>query len=361
MDNESSNAGFDPLFVRNMIESALRIGLLLVLLTLAHDIVKPFITPILWGAIIAMAAFPLVRWLESKIGGRRGLAATLVTLFFILALVLPTWSVMDVVVGSLKKATVALEAGELKVPPPSPKVEEWPLVGEPVYKAWSNASTDLEAFAKANGSQLKELAGGLLKRIGGSLVGVLMFIVALLIAGGFMTYAESCGKTAHRFFVRVGGLKPGGEWAAMTVATVRSVLQGVIGVAIIQTILIGTGLMVMGIPGAPIWTVVVLFFAIAQLPTLIVLLPIMVWVFSTADTTAAIIFTVYQLLAGASDSILKPMLMGRGLDIPMPVILIGAIGGMIMSGIIGLFAGAVILSIFYKLLVLWLAQQAQEV
>jgi len=360
MDNKESSAGFDPLFVRNMIESALRIGFLLVLLTLAYDIVRPFLTPILWGAIIAMAAFPMVKWLQPKLGGRRGLAATLVTLFFVLALVIPAWSVMDVTVGGLKKSAAALEAGELKIPPPSPKVEEWPLVGESVYNIWNDVSNDLEAFAEKNAMQLKELAGGLLKRIGGSVVSVLMFIAALLIAGGFMTYAESCGNVAHRFFVRVGGLKPGGDWADMAVATVRSVLQGVIGVAIIQTIIIGIGLFVMGIPGAPLWTALILFLAIAQVPTLLILLPIIVWVFSTADTTAAIIFTVYQLFAGASDNILKPMLMGRGLDIPMPVILIGAIGGMIMSGIIGLFAGAVILSIFYKLFVLWLAQQAHE-
>jgi predicted PurR-regulated permease PerM len=359
MDNENPNAGFDPLFVRNMIESALRIGLVLLLLTLAYDIIKPFTTPILWGAIIAMAAFPLVKWLESKIGGRRGLAATLVSLFFILALVIPTWSVMEAAVGGLKKASVALESGELKVPPPSAKVQDWPLVGERIFKSWSDASNNLEAFATANAPQLKEMAGGLLKRVGGSVLGILMFVVSLLIAGGFMTYAESCGAAAHRFFVRVGGLNPGGEWAPMTVATVRSVLQGVIGVAIIQTILIAIGLFVMGIPGAPVWTVIILVLAIAQLPPLLILAPIMVYVFSTADTTTAVIFTVYQIVAGASDSFLKPMLMGRGLDIPMPVILVGAIGGMIMSGIIGLFAGAVILSIFYKLLMLWLDQQPQ--
>ena len=356
MDND--NASFDPKFVRNMIESTLRIGLLLVLLGLAYDIVKPFITPIIWGAIIAMAAFPLVKWLESKLGGRRGLAATLVTVFFLLSLVIPAWAVMDAAVGGLKKASTALETKALRVPPPSETVRNWPLVGERVYSSWSAASTDLDTFVHANSAQLKELAGKLLKRIGGSLIGVLMFIVSLVIAGGFMTYAESCGTAAHRFFVRVGGLKPGGEWATLTVATVRSVLQGVIGVAIIQTILIAIGLFVMGIPGAPVWTVIILVLAIAQLPPLIVLAPIVVWVFSTADTTTAVIFTVYQLVAGASDNILKPLLMGRGLEIPTPVILVGAIGGMIMSGIIGLFAGAVILSIFYKLLILWLEQHA---
>jgi predicted PurR-regulated permease PerM len=306
-----------------------------------------------------MAAFPLVKWLESKIGGRRGLAATLVTLLFIVALVAPTWTVMDASVGALKNASVALEQGQYKVPPPPTKVKDWPLVGERLFGAWSNASSDLEKFASDNGKQLKELATVAIKRIGSSLVGVLMLVAALIISGGFMTYAESCGAAAHRFFVRVGGLNPGGDWAPLSVATVRSVLQGVVGVAVIQTVIIAIGLFAMGIPGAPILTVVILFLAIAQIPTLIVLAPIMIYVFSTADTTSAVIFTVYQLLAGASDNILKPILMGRGLDIPMPVILVGAIGGMIMSGIIGLFAGAVILSIFYKLLMLWLEQQAQ--
>ena len=225
---------------------------------------------------------------------------------------------------------------------------------------WSSANNDLEAFLHNNSAQIKELSGSLLKRIGGSLMGVLMFVVSLIIAGGFMTFAESCGEAANRFFVRVGGLSPGGEWAPLTVATVRSVLQGVIGVAIIQTILVSIGLFVAGVPGAPIWSLVVLFLAIAQLPPLIVLLPIMAYVFSTADTTTAVIFTVYQLVAGASDSFLKPLLMGRGLDIPMPVILIGAIGGMIATGIVGLFAGAVVLSIWYKLFGLWLQQEAQQ-
>jgi predicted PurR-regulated permease PerM len=353
------NTEYDPLFVRNMVESALRIGLLLVLLTFSFDIIRPFMTPILWGAIIAMAAFPLVKWLQPKIGGKRGLAATLVTLFFILALVLPTWSVTTTGIGGLKKAYVALEDGDVKVPPPPAGVQDWPLVGEKVFGVWSAANQDLEGVLTKATPQIKELITTLLKRVGSSLLGVLMFVVSLIIAGGFMAYAEPCGNAAHRFFVRVGGPQMGGEWATLTVATVRSVLQGVVGVAIIQTILIAIGLFVAGVPGAPIWTVIILFLAIAQLPPLIILLPIMGYVFSTADTTTAVIFTVYQLVAGASDSFLKPMLMGRGLDIPMPVILIGAIGGMIMSGIIGLFAGAVILSIWYKLFGLWLEQEAQ--
>ena len=144
MENQQPNAGYDPLFVRNMIESALRIGLLLILLIFSYDIIKPFVTPILWGAIIAMAAFPLVKWLQPKLGGRRGLAATVVTLLFILALVLPTWSVTEATLGGIKKLSAGLESGELQVPPPSAKVADWPLIGEKVFTAWSAANQDLK-------------------------------------------------------------------------------------------------------------------------------------------------------------------------------------------------------------------------
>ena len=364
MSNETpegqQSAPFDPLFVHNMVESFLRIGLLLILLSMSYDIIKPFTVPIIWGAIIGIAAFPLVKWLEGKLGGKRGLSATLVSLLFILALVIPTWQVTEALMGSVKGLSTAIQDGTLQVPPPSPKIAELPLVGEKLYSAWASANADLESVLLKSAPQIQEYTSGLLKRVGNSLAGVLLFVVSIAIAGGFMAYADSCARLAHRFFVRVGGLQPGGEWASLAVATVRSVLKGVIGVAVIQAILVGIGFVVMGIPGAPIWTAVVLFLAIAQLPALIVVLPIIAYAFSAYDTTPAIIFTVWSLLAGASDNVLKPILMGRGVDIPMPVILIGAIGGMVASGIIGLFAGAVVLSILYKLFVLWLDQQPQQ-
>ena len=232
MDNQHPNSGFDPLFVRNMIESSLRIGLLVVLLVLCYDIIKPFTVPILWGAIIAIAAFPLVKWLEPKLGGRRGLSATLISILFLLILVLPVWSATDALLGGIKHVTKGLEGGHLAVPPPPAKVADWPIIGEKLFTAWSGASRDLETFIHANANDIKGLSKSLLKRVGGGLLGILMFVAAIFIAGGFMTYAESCGEAAKRFFVRVGGLNPGGEWAPLVVATVRSVLQGVIGVAV---------------------------------------------------------------------------------------------------------------------------------
>jgi len=358
MNNNESDTNFDSLFVRNMLESALRIGLVLVLLSMTHGIIKPFTLPLLWGAIIAIAVFPLTSWVQGKLGGRRGLAATLVTLFFIASLVVPSYMAMESLVGAVKTVSANVDEGSLQVPAAPARIAEIPLVGEKLYAGWNNANENLEAVLAQLQPQIKALIGKTASAVGGGLLSVLMFVVALLIAGGFMTYAESTGALAQRFFVRIGGKQPGGEWAELCVATVRSVLQGVVGVAVIQAVLCAIGLFAMGVPGAPIWSAVILFLAIAQLPAILVVAPLILWAYNTQDGTTATIFAVWMLLAALSDNVLKPMLMGRGLDIPMPVILIGAIGGMLTAGIIGLFAGAVVLSIAYKLFGEWLAQEA---
>ncbi len=174
---------------------------------------------------------------------------------------------------------------------------------------------------------------------GSSLATMVMFVISLFIAAGFMAHAESMSKAVQTVSVRVVG-KHGEEWANLTAATVRSVLLGVVGVAFIQSVLVGAAFFVFGIPAAALLTFIVFVFGIAQLPATLVVLPVILYVFSVQDTTPATIFSVWVLLAGLSDNFLKPLLMGRGgVSIPMPVILFGAIGGMISAGIIGLFLG----------------------
>lgn len=358
MSNNEPDTGFDRSFVRNMLESVLRIGLVLILLSMTYSIIKPFTLPLLWGAIIAIAVFPLTKWLQDKLGGRRGLAVTLVTLFFILSLVVPSYLAMESLVGAVKTVSANLDTGSLQVPAPPAKVAEIPMIGEKLYAGWSNANKNLDAVLADIQPQIKALIGKTASTVGGGLMEVLMFVVALLIAAGFMAYAESTGDAAHRFFIRIGGSKPGGEWAELCVATVRSVLQGVVGVAVIQATLCAIGLFALDVPGAPLWSAIILFLAIAQLPAILVVAPLIFWAYNAHDGTTATVFAVWMMLAALSDNILKPMLMGRGLDIPMPVILIGAIGGMLTAGIIGLFAGAVVLSIMYKLFGEWLAQES---
>ena len=358
MDNNEIDTGFDRLFVRNMMESALRIALVFILLIWTYDIIKPFLVPLLWGGIIAIATFPATRWLEQRLGGKRGLASTLIALAMILALVVPCFMLTESLLTTVKAASTSINEGGVQIPSPPAKIADIPLVGEKIHSAWALAHSNLEAALTQVQPQIKAMIAKILATIGSGLVGVLMFVVSLLIAAGFMTYAEPASAVAQRFFERLAGPKPGGEWGSLCVATVRSVLLGVVGVAVIQTLLCAIGLFVMGIPAAAVWSAIILFLAIAQLPPIIIIGPIIAWAYSQYDATSATIFTVWMLLAGFSDTLLKPMLMGRGLDIPMPVILIGAIGGMIVSGIIGLFAGAVVLSIWYKLFGAWLEQES---
>ena len=120
--------------------------------------------------------------------------------------------------------------------------------------------------------------------------------------------------------------------------------------------LAGAGMVAAGVPYAGIWSLGVLIFAVVQLPPLLILVPIIVWVFSVSTTTVAVIFMIWSLLVSIIDNVLKPLLLGRGVDVPMFVILIGAIGGMITSGIIGLFLGAVVLALGYKLFLAWLGE-----
>jgi predicted PurR-regulated permease PerM len=130
---------------------------------------------------------------------------------------------------------------------------------------------------------------------------------------------------------------------------------GILGIATTQALLSGVGLMFTDIPAVGVWVLLVLIVAIIQLPPILILGPLSAYYFSIADTTPAIIFLVWNILVSSSDAVLKPLFLGRGMDTPMLVILLGAIGGMMLSGIIGLFTRAIILALGYQLMIDWLA------
>ncbi|WP_028763089.1 AI-2E family transporter [Shewanella colwelliana] len=347
------------LFVNNMTESAIKIGLLLVLLFWTYDIVRPFVIPVLWGAIIAVALMPVTQKLERMLKGRRGLAATVLTLVGIILLITPVVVVSGSIFEGVTRTLEVLQSGEVKIPGPTQKVADIPIIGDKLFEIWSLVSTNLEKAILHFLPEIRHAASAMAGVIGSSLATLVMFIVSLAIAGGFMAHADACTKAVQTVAVRAVG--PNAQaWSTLTAATIRSVLLGVVGVAFIQSMLVGSAMFVFGVPAAGIITFAVLILGIAQLPALIVVLPVIAYVFSTQETISATIFTIWVVLAGLSDNFLKPMLMGRGVDVPMPVILIGAIGGMLTAGIIGLFLGAVILAIWYEIFINWLQSDRRE-
>ena len=353
MNSDTGRTARDEHFVDNMVESALRIGLIFLLLLWTYAIVRPFVIPIVWGAIIAVALMPATMKLKTMLGGRQALAGTLLTLVALAALILPAVIVTESLVETARSLAAAIDRGDLHIPSPPPEVADWPIVGRPVSEIWALASTNIEAAFQKLEPQLTTAGSWLLGQVASSFIGIVMFVVSILIAGVFMVKADLAVAMTKKMATRVVG-DQGAEWVNLSAATVRSVVQGVLGVAVIQAFLVALGLFVMDIPGAGFWSVLILLLAIMQLPPILVTGPIIAYVFSYAETTPAVIFTVWSLIASFSDTLLKPLLMGRGVDVPMPVILLGAIGGMLLAGIIGLFGGAVVLALAYKLLLVWI-------
>ncbi|MGI9321559.1 MAG: AI-2E family transporter, partial [Thiogranum sp.] len=185
---------------------------------------------------------------------------------------------------------------------------------------------------------------------------IFMFIFSIIIAGALLNYAEGCRYSLYRLFERLipdEGIKIVNSAGA----TVQSVAKGVLGTAAIQTVLATLGMLVVGVPGVGLWAVLVLMVAIVQLPPILILGPVAAYVYSVEPTWIATIFLVYSLIVSSADAFLKPMLLGRGVELPMLVILLGAIGGMVLAGIIGLFVGAVFLAILYQVYMLWLGEE----
>ncbi|MGP8305887.1 AI-2E family transporter [Vibrio sp. YIC-376] len=361
--NKLSERNESKLFISNMVESAIRIGLIFVLFMFTYDIIKPFILPVIWGAIIAVALLPVTKKLQRAYGGRRGLAATTIALLGIALLVTPLVMVSGSIYDGATHALQVLQSGDVKIPGPKPSVADWPIIGSKLYDTWTLFSTNLEQAIQTFMPQIKSTLTSLLGMMGGALGSVLLSILSLAIAAGFMTYSESLASGLTTIAIRTAG-DNAKSWATLIAATIKSVLLGVVGVAAIQALLIGAGFFVFGVPAAGLLTLILMILCIAQLPALLAVLPVIGYMYMTQDSTTATLFTVWAVVGALSENLLKPMLMGRGVDTPMPIILIGAIGGMLVYGIVGLFLGAVILSIWYELFVWWLsiekAQQKEE-
>lgn len=339
----------------HLIDAAVRLGLLFLLVWFSYRVFSPFLGLMVWAMVLAIALYPLNEKIARSIGSSNGRAATLMVLILVLLLGVPTALLGVSVVDHVMNLHQSMQAGTLEVPAPRPGVENWPVVGEKIYQAWSAAADNLQAFAAQNRERLADLTRGLASAVGGALATVLSFIAAFILAGVMMAYARPGAQSTGRIFTRVCGPRTGPELHQLAVATVRSVAVGVVGVAFIQAVLLGIGFLIAGIPAAGILAVIVLVLGIAQLPAAIIVIPAVAWIWVAGDASSVvnIVTTVYLLAAGLADNVLKPMLLGRGLAVPMPIVLIGAIGGMLSSGILGLFVGAVVLSVAYQLFMAW--------
>jgi len=348
-------------FTKDSIEAAIRLGLLVILTYWCYLIVKPFAVALVWAVIIAVAAFPLFVRLRTSLGGRNKLAATVYTLVALSILITPTVLVSNSIVDTSSIVAERYEAGTLAIPPPAEAVKSWPLIGENLYSIWAQSSENLVKMLERYKPEIKEAGKALIgaaASIGGD---ILQFVLSIIISGILVANAAGAYKITSQIVSRVLDEGHGQDYVNLARDTIRSVAQGVLGVAAIQSALSAIGMFLMDVPAWGLWSAIILVLAIAQLPPIIVLGFVVAYVFSVADTTPAVIFAIYSLIVSGSDGFLKPIFLGRGMSTPMLIILLGAIGGMIMAGIIGLFVGAIFLALGYELFMKWLNEQPASI
>jgi predicted PurR-regulated permease PerM len=364
MNNENNllpDKALEKLISRKLLDLFIRIGLIVFLVVYCYQIFKPFIGLMLWSVILAVALYPLHALIARKMGGRDGRAATALVLAILLSVLIPTTLLAFSFADSTTDLVKQVHSGTLQIPAPNESVAGWPVVGEKVYGLWSAAHSDLGALVTKYEPKIAVVTRQILGYAASVGTGILMFLVALVLAGIWMAYGSNGHAAVKAIAKRMAGDEEGEALVTLSTATIRAVAQGVIGIACIQALLLGAGFILIGIPAAGILALLVLVLGIIQIPAALVALPTIVYVLSTHESMpVAIMFTVYTLVAGMADNILKPLMLGRGVDAPMPVILLGALGGMATGGIIGLFLGSVMLALGYQLFMAWVYREREE-
>ena len=348
-DSSSQNEKYTQSRIIDLIVRLLALALLFYWCFLA---VSPFFSLLLWASVLAISLYSSFQKIKNWLRGKNALAAVVITVVLIAILIVPpAWLIVSTA-GEMKTLANEVKSGELSIPPPRENIRELPLIGQKVYEIWSLASTDLQGVMVQYKEQIKTAGTMLIGTMMSTGTGLLLLLAAVIISGVLLAYAIPLGKFARTFFVRLAGER-GIELATMAESTVRNVTRGILGVAFIQSMLAGIGMVVAGIPLAGVWTVCCFLLAVVQISMLPVAVGVVIYAWSNFSSTAALLFTIWMILVGLSDNILKPIMLGKGASVPMLVVFLGAIGGLIHSGFIGLFTGAIMLSLGYKLFMEW--------
>ena len=338
-----------------LMDTIFRVVLIGLLMYFSLKVVSPFLPLILWGLLLAIMLYPLHQKLAKKLKNKQGKTSAIIVACGVILLALPIFLIGNSLASSLHDTRDNYQNGTLEIPAPDAKVAEWPVIGGQVYKAWNTASKNFPQFLIDYQPKLEKIGKAAVDKFGDAIGTTFLFIGALIIAGIMMAWAEPGRNATRRILCRFAGSKNGAELQTLIAQTVSSVALGVLGVAFIQALIFGIGFVLAGIPAAGILAGIVLFVAIMQLPTLIIAVPVIILMWMVGDHSIVInvIFTVYFLLIAVSDNVLKPLLLGRGCNAPMPIILIGALGGMVNAGMIGMFLGAILLALGYQIFMDW--------
>lgn len=315
--------------------------------------VAPLASVVIWAGILTVALYPLFDWLQTKLGGRKKLATTIMVLVGLAVTLGPIATAISGASNAFAELTDKVQTGSLDVPPIPERLEEMPVVGDKVSEVWSQFDRNLEGAIQKYGPQIIEITKAVVGKIAGVGLGLLALALSVIIMGILLSPGPKIVEHLQVFANRI--FEPrGGEFVSLAGATIRNVTKGVIGVAAIQAAVVWVLLAAFGFSSAAPLAFVCMILSIIQLGPGLVLIPAVIIAWSSMSGGAALVFTVLAVPTMIMDSFLRPVFISKGLDTPMLVILIGVIGGMMAYGLVGVFMGPVLFAVFYELFKLWI-------
>lgn len=337
----------------DIIQLVIRVGLLGLLIIWTFLIIRPFVPILAWSGVLAVAFYPAFSWVAKILGGRPKTAAAILTLITLGIVIGPaTWLGISAVDG-VRELARQLGTGDLALQSAPEQLKSWPLIGPWLFDLWEQAYNNIRAVLREVAPYLQPLAGPLLGLAGDAGVGTLQFLVSVFVAGFLFPHGPRLVAAGRGFLFRIVP-EQSEHFLGLAGATIRAVAQGVIGVAIVQALLAGIGFKLAAVPSAGLLAFIVLLLSIVQIGAFLVLLPVIIWIWTAKDVTTALLLTVFLVLVGFLDTMLKPLVMGRGLTTPTIVIFVGVIGGTLAHGIVGLFIGPIILSVAWEMMMAWI-------
>jgi len=335
----------------DIFELVAKLGLFFFLIYWSIVLLRPFLSIALWSLILAVTLYPAFEWTARRLGGRRKLAAGVITAVGLLVFTGPIiWLGLSMVEG-VASFSHRLSSGDITIPPPSEELKTWPFIGDRLYYFWDLASTNIMRAFKEALPYLQPLRSMARRMAESVATGIPTFLVSLIIAGALFPAAPSLLEAVRTLSQRILPTR-GQELLKLAGATIRNVSQGVIGIAFLQAILAGLGFLVAGVPGSGLLALAVLISGILQVQGLVVI-PVLIWVWTSMQTTTALALTAYLAPVGLINNVLGPIVMAHGLKTPILVIFVGLMGGAVAHGIIGLFIGPIVLAVTWELIVAW--------
>jgi len=319
-------------------------------------ILQPFLGAIVWATMVVCATWPALRALEARFGGRRWIAVTILTIGMLLLLVVPLVLAAVTIVDHVNDVSVwVARAADVTIPPPPDWLARLPLVGPSLTDQWQQLSAighdELVARAAPYAQAAVQWLAG---RVGGLGLLVLNFLLTIAITAVMYTTGEQAADGIRRFARRLAGDR-GAQSVDLAGRAIRAVALGIVVTATVQSVAAGIGLALCGVPYALAFSAIIFMLCLVQLGPLLVMLPAVGWLYWVGHPVAATVLLVWTIVVGVIDNVLRPMLIRRGADLPLPLIFAGAIGGLVGFGVVGLFVGPVVLAVTYRLLEWWIA------